>query len=187
MDLDLDALHQRVAGLDAVATAQVRVEGGGLLRIIVEERVPAVVWRLPGREAFVTLDATGVRVGGLETRADRADLPLIAGPGADKAAAEALELLALAAPVADRIGGLLRVGERRWSLVLRDGPEIMLPETGAASALARVMALDAAEDILARDLAVVDMRDARRPILRLTSNALLELRRARGEIVEEDA
>ena len=63
----------------------------------------------------------------------------------------------------------------------------MLPEEGSAAALARVMALDAADDILARDLVAVDMRDGRRPILRLTPEALLELRRGRGLTGEEDA
>lgn len=185
IDLDLADLQRRVAGLDAVASANVRVDSGGVLRVTLTERVPRILWRT--EDGLSMLDATGIRVGSLPDREARADLPVIAGQGADKAVPEALRLLGIAAPVAPELRGLVRVGERRWNLVLANGIEIMLPEEGAASALARVMALDSAEEILSRDLVAVDMRDGRRPILRLTPDALLELRRRRGLIGEDNA
>lgn len=185
MDMDLAAIQDRIASLDAVAAAHVRMEGGGLLKVSVTERVPLLIWR--HEDGLELLDAQGIRVGTAVDRKAHRHLPLIAGTGADAAVPEALRLLAVAAPVAPRLRGLVRVGERRWTLVLEDGPEILLPENGAAAALARVMALDAAEDITARDLVAVDMRDGRRPILRLRSDALLKLRRARGLVGEEDA
>ena len=45
------------------------------------------------------LDATGHRVAGLSARADRADLPLVAGEGADAAMPEALAIFEAAQPV----------------------------------------------------------------------------------------
>ncbi|MFD2844725.1 cell division protein FtsQ/DivIB [Paracoccus cavernae] len=54
--------------------------------------------------------------------------------------------------------GLERVGERRWDLVLDRGQRIMLPVDGPLPALERVIALDKAQDVLGRDVAVVDMR-----------------------------
>lgn len=185
MDLDLGALQRQVAALDPVASAQVRLEGAGVLGISVTERVPVLLWRRPDG-ALNMLDESGIFVGLIESRADRADLPVLAGEGADKAVPEARELLSLAEPIAANLRGIVRVGERRWTLVMDSGMQILLPETGAAAALARVMALHDAEDILARDLARVDMRDRRRPILQLTPQSLRELRRAQGIIVEED-
>ena len=44
-------------------------------------------------------------------------------------------------------------------------------------ALERVMALDEAEEILARDIAAVDIRNEDRPTIRLTEQALVRLRR----------
>lgn len=184
MDLDLSQMQSAVMQLDAVRDAHVRVEAG-VLTITARERRPVIIWRTP--TGLDLLDVTGARVDGLPRRADRADLPMMTGIGADTAIAEALELIRIAGPIRDRLRGLQRVGARRWRLVLTDNMTIELPEEAAAAALARVMGLHAGEGILALDLRAVDMRDSRRPILRLTPRALLEVRRGRGLAPEEDA
>ncbi len=177
-DLDLAAMQAMVAGLDAVAQADLKVQPGGVLHLNVAERVPAVVWRAEGN--LELLDEGGRRVAALAERGTRADLPLIAGIGADRDVPEALELLAAAGPVSDRLRGLVRVGERRWDLVLDRDQRIMLPETGAVTALERVVALHQAQDMLARDLAAVDMRNPARPTLRMRPHAVAELHRIKG-------
>ncbi|NNJ69033.1 MAG: FtsQ-type POTRA domain-containing protein [Boseongicola sp.] len=169
-DLDLDAIRGQVETLDAVASAAVQIRGGGVLSIIVTEREPAIIWRTS--QGLTLLDAEGNRVSAITARADRPSLPLIAGQSADAAVQEALTLIALADPIAPRLRGLLRVGERRWDLVLDRGQHIQLPETDAASALKKVIALDGAQDLLARDIAAIDFRNPRRPVLRLTSGAI---------------
>ncbi|MEM7616270.1 MAG: cell division protein FtsQ/DivIB [Pseudomonadota bacterium] len=184
MDLDLNALHQRITGLEAIAAAQIRLAGDGVMEISVEERVPHFVWR--HREGLELVDANGIHVGPIPTRAARADLPILIGDGADAAAAEAVALQKMAAPIATRIRAMQRIGARRWNIVLTDGPDIYLPEEDPEAALARVMALHEADDILSRQVRVVDMRDGRRPILRVTPDALYQVRRGRGLIEEDD-
>ncbi len=169
-DLDLDQLQETVEGLDAVAQASVRIRSGGVLEVEVQERVPSVIWRT--EDNMTLLDRTGHRVAPLADRGDRPDLPLIAGPGADDQIAEALALMEVAAPLMGRMRGLLRIGERRWDIVLDRDQRIMLPETGAITALEKVIALDAAQDLLPRDIAAVDFRNPRRPVLRLTGQAI---------------
>lgn len=169
-DLDLDELRGRVEEIDAVAAASVRIRQGGVLEIEIEERRPVVVWRRP--ETLELLDETGHRVAPLAVRTDRPELPLIAGDGADAHVPEALALLAAADRVHDRVRGLLRVSERRWDLVLDRNQRILLPETGALTALQKVMALDQAQDLLARDIAAVDFRNPKRPVIRLTPSAI---------------
>lgn len=184
-DLDLEAARARIEDLDAVKSAELRVRSGGVLQVLVTEREPVAIWRQA--EGLTLVDETGHRVASLIERADRADLPLIAGEGADRATPEALALLAAAGPVAPRIRGLVRMGERRWDIVLDRDQRILLPEDNPVRALERLLALDHAQDILARDLAAVDLRIAARPTLRLTPYAMNELRRARGlEIVETE-
>ncbi|MFE3837055.1 cell division protein FtsQ/DivIB [Pseudogemmobacter sonorensis] len=190
-DLDLEAARQRIEALDAVKSAELRVRSGGILQVLIVERAPALVWRQDNgtgaAPALTLIDETGHRVASLIERTDRADLPLVAGAGADRAAAEALEILAAAHPLSPRIRGLVRMGERRWDLVLDRGQRILLPETAPVRALERLLALDAAQGILARDLAAVDLRLSARPTLRLTAHAMNELRRAKGlPIVETD-
>lgn len=181
-DIDLDALHAAVAALDAVERVDVRVRTGGILQVDVTERIPAVVWRGPG--GLDLLDTGGHRVAALATRAARPDLPLIAGEGADLAVPEALALIAAAEPVAHRLRGLVRVGERRWDVVLADDARgdqtVLLPEKGAVTALELVLALDSSQDLFARDLASIDVRNIHRPTLRLRAAAVEELARIRS-------
>ncbi len=177
-DLNLDEMHRTISGLDAVAKADLRVRPGGILQITVAERQPSVVWRV--HDQLELLDASGHRVAPLDTRGERPDLPLIAGEGADVHVTEALELYAAAGPLQPRIRGLLRVGERRWDVVLDGDQVILLPEEGAVAALLRVEALHTAEDMLARDVRVVDMRQPDRPTLRLSKPAADDLLYSRG-------
>lgn len=178
-DLDLPALRARALELDAVAAAELSLRSGGVLQVTITEREPMMIWRVtPDR--LEMLDATGHRVAALASRADRPDLPLIAGEGADHAAAEALALIDAAGPLLPRMRGLVRMGERRWDMVLDRGQRILLPQAGAVTALESLLALNTADDLLTRDITVIDLRVAARPVLRLAPHALNEARRARG-------
>ncbi len=176
-DLDLQAMRERIEELDAVARADLRIRSGGVLEIRIVERQPAAVWRVHGD--LELLDAEGRRVAVLDSRLERPDLPLLVGVGAERAVPEALALLEAAAPVRERIRGLVRVGERRWDLVLDRDQRIMLPEREPVQALLQVMALNEAQELLARDITVVDMRIPTRPTLRLSETAIEELRTLR--------
>jgi cell division protein FtsQ len=184
-DIDLDAVRARIEALDAVKRADLRVRAGGVLQVTITERRPVAVWRT---DAGLTLvDEDGHRVAGLLSRTDRPDLPLIAGEGADVATPEALDLIAAAGPLAARIRGLVRMGERRWDIVLDREQRVMLPETNPIQALERLLALDHAQDLMNRDILTVDLRSDHRPTLRLTPHALAETRRAQGiETVENE-
>jgi cell division protein FtsQ len=173
-DLDLDALRRRVTDLTAVRSAQVRVHPGGRLEIAVVQRTPVAVWRYA--DGLRLIDADGVMTGMIAERADRADLPLIAGDGAKDAIDEALALFAAAAPIAPEVRGLVRMGERRWDMVLDGDARILLPPESPVAALERVIALQQAQDMLDRDIAIVDMRLGDRPTLRLNRAALAQLR-----------
>ncbi|MEZ5778248.1 MAG: cell division protein FtsQ/DivIB [Paracoccaceae bacterium] len=163
--LDLEALRATIEQVDAVASAELHIRKGGVLQVTVRERVPAILWR--SARGLEMLDATGHRVATLLDRAARPDLPVIAGEGADKAVAEALAVLDAARPVRARIRGLVRMGERRWDVVLDREQRILLPEDQPVEAIQRVIALDQAEDMLGRDLLIVDMRNNSRPTIRL--------------------
>lgn len=166
--LDLEALRATIAQIDAVATAELRIRKGGVLQVTVTERQPAVLWRRG--EGLEMLDATGHRVATLLDRGARPDLPVIAGDGADTQVPEALSILAELRPVLSRVRGLVRMGARRWDVVLDRDQRILLPEADPLTAVQRVIALDQAQDMLGRDLTVVDMRNANRPTIRIAAS-----------------
>jgi cell division protein FtsQ len=169
-DLDLPALRLKAEELDAIDAADMMIRPGGVLEVRLTERVPVAVWRAD--KGLSLIDATGHRVAGLEARADRDDLPLIAGLGADRAVAEALALIDAAGSAAPRLRGLVRMGERRWDMVLDRDQRILLPETDPVAALDGLMALNQSQDILARDLIAIDLRDGQKPVLRLSRSAM---------------
>ena len=177
-DLDLDVLQAKAQTLDAVQSAEVKIGTGGVLQVAVTERQAAYVWRSAG--GLMMIDASGHRIAGLADRADRADLPLIAGEGADKAVAEATALLKSTGPLKPRIRGLVRISDRRWNIVLDRDQTVLLPATDPIDALDSLLALNKAEDIFARDITAIDLRNEHRPVLRLAPYALEELRRAQG-------
>ena len=171
-DLDLPQIRAQITDIDGVRQANVRIRPGGVLQIDVTPRVPVAVWRSEAGLALV--DNTGAHVARIGARRDHADLPLIAGVGAAKAVPEALKLIGAANVLGDRLRGLVRVGGRRWDVVLDREQTIMLPEENALQALERVIALEGAQEVLTRDVARVDMRLAARPTLRMNEDATRE-------------
>ncbi len=179
-DLDLEALRKQVEALQAVKSARVKVGEAGALQVAVSPRVPVALWR--DGTTLRLIDAEGVQSGTVIARSDRLDLPLIAGDGAEQNIAEALALHAGAGPLRDRVRGLVRMGERRWDIVLDRDQRILLPGEDPVAAFDRIIALNEAQDMLERDVAVVDMRNANRPTLRMNEEASLALRRV-NEII----
>lgn len=169
-DLVLDDIRVMIEELPAVARAEVRIRQGGVLVAEITERVPVALWKT--RDALNVIDIEGQVIGVVQARSERADLPVVAGDGAPEQVAEAIEILRAATPLGMDLRGLVRMGERRWDLVLADGKRILLPENGAVRALERVIVLHGAQDMLGRDLASVDMRIAARPTIRLNENAM---------------
>ncbi len=184
-DLDLEALRKLVEDLQAVKSARVKVGEAGALQVAVNPRVPVALWR--DGTILRLIDAEGIQSGTVIARSDRLDLPLIAGDGAEQNIVEALALHAGAGPLRDRVRGLVRMGERRWDIVLDRDQRILLPGEDSVAAFDRIIALNEAQDMLKRDVVVVDMRNANRPTLRMNEEAALALRRVNETIPNSGA
>lgn len=169
-DLDLDSIRRSVLALPSISDASVRVRENSVLQIEVSERKPAILWR--NQDEVVVLDIEGVTIGSVLERSTKNELALIAGDGANAHVDEALAVLRAAKPLQERLRGLIRMGERRWDVVLDRGQRIMLPEDNPVRALERVIILSQAEDMLGRDLSVVDVRYGPRPTLRMNKPAV---------------
>lgn len=171
-DIDLRQVRDLIAGLPAVADADVRIRRGGVLVVEVTEREPVAVWH--SWDGLGLVDLHGFVVADLDSRSERPDLPVIAGDGADRDVPGALAILRAAAPLGQRVKGLVRIGERRWDLVLDRDQRILLPEDNPVRALERVIVLDQVQDMLERDVVLVDMRLAERPTVRMQAHAVEE-------------
>ncbi|WP_444452329.1 cell division protein FtsQ/DivIB [Rhodobacter capsulatus] len=181
--LDLDGYRAAILRLDAVKSVSLIVQPGGTLSVRVTEREPVILWRTA--LGLQMLDESGHRTASLKRRDARPDLPLIAGEGADKAVPEALAILAAAKPILPRARGLIRIGERRWDIVLDNDRRIMLPENDPVQAIDRALALNAAEDLLSRDFTRLDLRNATRPTIRLSAQALVAFQQTAAQPTPE--
>ncbi len=169
-DMELDDVRRAVEALPAVASAAVRLRQGGVLEVKVNERQPAALVRT--REGLKVVDVEGVTIDIAPSRTARPDLLVLTGAGAAAHVAEALEIRHAAGPLQLRLRGLVRMGERRWDVVLDREQRILLPEQHPVRALERVIVLNESQEMLERDIAAVDMRLAARPTLRMRERAV---------------
>jgi cell division protein FtsQ len=134
------------------------------LQVVVEERTPFAVWQKNGQTYVV--DPEGV-VLAPALRDAYTGLPLVVGEGAAKNAAALVEQLAAHDDLNKQILAAIRVGDRRWTLKLLSGTEIMLPDDNVPEALASLAKLDDERRVLERDVASVDLRLLDRITVRL--------------------
>jgi len=187
LNLDVEMLRLRTVALGPVETATIQFDPQGTLRVAVVERIAVALFRRSDRE-LVMVDKGGVVIGPAGPRADHPELPVIRGPGGQDRVDEVLALLAAAPEIIPRLRAFVRVGERRWDIVLDRDMVIKLPQTDSIEALSRIMALHYGEELLDRDLAVIDMRLPDRPALRMMPEAAntYQIRRAVAAIGGED-
>ena len=167
-DIDVETLKQEVEKLPAAASASVSMNPSGYMEIAVIEHEPALIWR--NELDLHLLDAEGRIIGSAGRRLDYPDLMLVAGSGSTAAAAEAIQIMSTARPIGKMIRGLVRVGERRWDVVLDRSRKIMLPEKEPAAALAKLIYRNNTDGILSREISAVDLRNPERMTVRLAES-----------------
>jgi cell division protein FtsQ len=105
-----------------------------------------------------------------------ANLPIVVGADAPTKADSLLLLLATEPEIKARVAAAVRVGGRRWNLHLDNGVDVKLPEEDAASAVARLAEINRTNQLVDRDVKVIDLRQPDRLVLQLGPNSAERLR-----------
>jgi cell division protein FtsQ len=168
LGFDTDAAKERLEAVPWIRHAQVMRLLPSTLQVVVEERIPYAVWQKDG-QTFV-VDAEGV-VLAPALREAYADLPLVVGEGAGKSASALFDALAPYEDLRKKLIGALRVGDRRWTLKLASGVEIMLPDDNVPETLISLAKLEQDRGVLEREIAAVDLRLLDRITVRLRETA----------------
>jgi cell division protein FtsQ len=164
LGFDPTRAKQRLEDLTWVKTAVVERSLPGTVRIALTERAPLALWQLDG--ALSVIDRDGERID-RATPKDHADLPLVVGPGAPEHAAELLALLAREPEMNARVKAAVRVRDRRWNIVLRNGVEVQLPAETPSRAWSRLAQIERKHGVLQRDVRMIDLRLPDRMVVRM--------------------
>jgi len=168
LSFDTDAAKQRLESVPWIRHAQVMRLLPSTLQVVIEERTPYAVWQKKGKTYVV--DDQGVVLAPALPQA-YPELPLVVGEGAAKHAAALYAALKPYGDLRRKMLAALRVGDRRWTLKLRSGLEIMLPDDNLEVALKSLTKLEAEHGVLERDVADVDLRLLDRVTVRLRETA----------------
>ncbi|MEL6088636.1 cell division protein FtsQ/DivIB [Bartonella schoenbuchensis] len=150
------------------------------VRISVVEREPYAVWQHDGIMDIV--DHTGYVIAPFQAGLVQ-NLPLVVGHGAQNAAKLFIQELSAYPQLSDRVRAYVRVGNRRWDIVLDNGMRIMLPEKGAIESLSSLIKAGTTQDLFVRDVLSVDLRLSDRITVSLSDEALA---RHRAAVAEEE-
>ena len=164
-DLDIKYLHKIVNEIPAVASAAIKISAGGVLQINVAEKSPAFIWRKGN--VMSVIDETGSFIRIANSRVDYPKLPLVVGEAADLAVSEISSLMQANEYFKDHVRAFIRVGERRWDLILENNVRIMLPQREFLAAFDRLMLMNEAGSLLSGRLSNIDMRLVVRPTVRV--------------------
>jgi cell division protein FtsQ len=166
--LDAAQTRARLVANPWISEATVLKLYPGRLRIEIKERRPFALWQKDGRVNLIAEDGTVLESFVPERYAA---LPMVVGKGAERAAPALIGLIDRFPSIADQVQAAVLVAERRWTLHLKNGVEVLLPEHEPDRALAVLTDLDRSKQLLTRDITAVDLRLSDRVTVRQSDAA----------------
>jgi cell division protein FtsQ len=166
--LDADAVRERLMALPLVRDVTVRKFFPNALSIGISENKPYALWQRDGEVSIIGSDG---RVIGQMNDEAFTDLPLVVGEGANARATEFVAILDAAPDVKPLVKAGIRVGDRRWTLKLTSGLDVLLPEESPSEALQKFSTFLHDHKLADKDIVLVDLRYPDRVVLRLTEAA----------------
>jgi len=166
----VEAARKRIDELPFVDHATVERRMPDTVIINLTERTPVAVWQTHGHFTLINRVGEEVPDQGLTGKNAQAflQLPLVVGDGANMAASSVIDALAKQPDVKSRVTALVRVGNRRWNVTLKDGTTVLLPEGEEAAAFARLARYQGTMQLLDRPVVSIDMRLPDRMVIHQT-------------------
>ena len=153
--LSLDEARKQLEKIPSVRTAAVERALPSTLYVRIVEREPVALWQHKGKVALI--DDNGVVMNDIDSKPYQ-HLPLVVGSDAPEHVKEALHILASEPGLTEHFTAAVRVGERRWNFRMKEGIEVKLPEEGATQAWKKLADIDKRQQLLQRDIRVIDLR-----------------------------
>ena len=177
---DLPKARARLLRLPWVADAEVKRRYPDDISVRIVEKQPFARWQ--SLKGLYVVE----RSGGLITDKDLGpfgNLPLLAGDGAPRVAAEFVDAVAQHRAIVARVQTYQYQSGRHWNLLLDDGVLVKLPETGWRKELDALESLIVDKGILERDVVEIDLRSPTLYIFVTKSGEQKEKKTERGSAI----
>lgn len=165
---DTLAAQARIEQLPWIKHAEVMRLLPATMHVVIEERTPFAVWQVGGRTQLIDRDG---RVIEPMSRDAFPSLPLIVGKGAETTAKELLGIVAELPFIRNQVVAAVRVGDRRWTLKLKSGIDVLLPDGDVAAALEIFSGPETQAALSTRPVIAVDLRLRDRVTFRVKPSA----------------
>ncbi|MBR5130613.1 MAG: FtsQ-type POTRA domain-containing protein [Alphaproteobacteria bacterium] len=173
LDIDLSDIQNKIAELPWVDSVSVERHLPSTIYIRIVEKTPIAVWQ--SNKKYFPLDETGEPIDDNRTKLN--NLLLVVGRDAPEYTSDLIVALNKYPTIKELVVSAVRVGDRRWNLILHDvndGINVYLPEIGIEEALSRLVEAQKTDEVLSKDLKVIDLRIEDRLIIRTDANLIDE-------------
>ena len=164
--VDIVKAREEMQHLPWVKTVEIERRLPHFLLVNLTERKPIAVWQNQG--IYKPIDSDGQII---ETTVRKLNgLPLILGMEAPEKTPELLSFLAQEPELMRRVKAGIRIGKRRWNVILDDldnGITVRLPESDPAAEWGRLARLNKTQQLLDREISMVDLRQPDKLIVHL--------------------
>ncbi len=160
--VNLADVRSELMKIPEVKRAQVRRELPSKLHVTLHERTPEVLWQHEGKHTL--MDREGVVLDAAKYGRNQRYL-VVVGADAPPHLPALLSMLASEPVMAAEVKAAVRVGARRWNLVLTNDTTVMLPEQDSEFAWQRFAKLAKEKALLTHAVRSVDMRLSERVLI----------------------
>lgn len=168
--LDLDTAIEEIKKLPWVKEVSIQRVLPDSIHIQLVEKIPLVSWQ--NNYKYLPIDTEGKPIADEKTILSH--LILVVGTDAPQHSPDLIKNLSSFPKIMQRVKSAVRVGGRRWNLILDDiktGTQIYLPDTNIYLALQRLNRLQEESRLLDKDLEKIDVRIPDRLIVKEKSTS----------------
>lgn len=159
---DVADAREQMERLSWVKSAVVKRQFPDTIYVQLNERQPFALWQRGGRLSVI--DEEGAVLTDNRT-AEFAHLLILVGEGVPEKAQSFLAMLSAEPTIYEQVEAATLVSNRRWDLKLKNNMMVKLPEEDLGLALSRLAAAQKEEQLLNKNIAGVDLREAGRLIV----------------------
>ncbi|HWT98794.1 MAG TPA: cell division protein FtsQ/DivIB [Terriglobales bacterium] len=153
--IDIQAIRQRLIALPWVASATVERRFLNGLAVDISEAQPLALWQRQQQLYLVSRDGKIIETSNLQKYAK---LLIIVGDDAPLHADKLIDMLASEPDLQKQVTAAVWVGKRRWNLRFNNNVDVKLPEDDPETALHRFADINRQNQLLDKDITIVDMR-----------------------------